>query len=222
MVLGLKADRRGLWVLSNADKESSLIHFDLATGGVIRKYSESGAHNFNDLAIAMSGEIYVTDTRANAVWRLAKGAAALARIPGEFAHANGIALSLDDRLLYVSTFPDGITMVDLKTGISKPIARPVNLCLAAIDGLYSNGNYLIAIQNAFMNPRVVRMGLSRNGRSIENFDVLERRNPFFDGVTTGVITFEGFFYMANIQDEKKSGSRRFRFCKSILAANESE
>jgi hypothetical protein len=36
-------------------------------------------------------------------------------------------------------------------------------------------------------------------------DVLERRNPLFDGVTTGVVAGGDFFYMANIQDEKKDG-----------------
>ncbi len=176
VVLGLKADRRGLWVLSNREKESSLIHFDVATGGIHGKvFGKSVKHNFNDLAIALPGDIFLTDTRDGAVWKLAKGATELAKISGEFPHANGIALSLNDRLLYVSTFPDGITMVDLKSGESKAIGRPAGLCLAAIDGLYSQGNYLIAIQNAFMNPRVVRLGLSRDGRSIERFDVLERR-----------------------------------------------
>jgi hypothetical protein len=33
----------------------------------------------------------------------------------------------------------------------------------------------------------------------------ERRNPLFDGVTTGVVAGDNFFYMANIQDDKKSG-----------------
>ncbi|MDZ4799933.1 MAG: hypothetical protein SGI92_17385 [Bryobacteraceae bacterium] len=35
--------------------------------------------------------------------------------------------------------------------------------------------------------------------------MLERRNPLFDGVTTGVIADCDFFYMANIQDDKTSG-----------------
>jgi hypothetical protein len=37
------------------------------------------------------------------------------------------------------------------------------------------------------------------------FDVLERRNPLFDGVTTGVVAGGDFFYMANIQDDKETG-----------------
>ena len=131
------------------------------------------------------------------------------KVAGRFEAANGIALSTDERLLYVSTFPDGITVVDLKSGEAKPIVRPAWLCLVAIDGLYfvssKGGDTLIAIQNGFMNPRVVRLTLGRDLRSIFGVQILERRNPLFDGVTTGVVVGREFFYMANIQDEKKSG-----------------
>jgi len=72
-LLGLKVDGKGLWLLSNAENESTLIHYDLRSARVVRKYPEAGAdHNFNDLAIAPSGDIYLTDTPAGAVWHLAK------------------------------------------------------------------------------------------------------------------------------------------------------
>ncbi|MBV8842935.1 MAG: hypothetical protein JO307_09000 [Bryobacterales bacterium] len=58
------------------------------------------------MAIATSGDVYVTDTRAGAVWHLANGSDDLTRFPGRFESANGIALSPDESLLYVSTFPD--------------------------------------------------------------------------------------------------------------------
>jgi hypothetical protein len=57
-----------------------------------------------------------------------------------------------------------------------------------------------------MTPRVVRLTLTRDHRAIERFEVLERRNPMFEGITTGVVVGRDFFYMANIQDEKKAGS----------------
>jgi DNA-binding beta-propeller fold protein YncE len=172
---------------------------------VVRRYQIAGpGHDFNDLAIAPAGDVYLTDTRAGAVWHLAKPDAGLTRLPERFEFANGIALSPDGGLLYVSTFPDGITVVDLRTQIAAPIARPAGLCLATIDGLYFHRGALIAIQNAFMAPRVVRLALTRDLRAIERFEVLERRNPLFEGVTTGVVVGGEFFYMANIQDEKKT------------------
>jgi SMP-30/gluconolaconase/LRE-like protein len=205
-VLGLKVHGTGLWLLSNSDRESALIHYDLASGAVVRKYPVARTgHEFNDLTIAPDGDIYLTDTPGGAVWHLASGATDLEKLPGKFDFANGIALTPDGRLLYVSTFPDGIHILDLKTGVVTPIAHPSDLCLAAIDGLYFYRGALIAIQNAFMTPRVVRLRLTRDLRAIERFEVLERRNPLFDGTTTGVLVGREFFYMANIQDDKKSG-----------------
>ncbi len=205
-VLGLKAHGTGLWLLSNSDKESALIHYDLASARVVRKYSVVGpGHAFNDLAFAPTGDVYLTDTRAGAVWHLATGSTDLTKLPERFEFANGVTLSPDGSLLYVSTFPDGIIVVDLKTYVAIPIARPTDLCLATIDGLYFHRGALIAIQNGFMTPRVVRFALSRDLRAIERFEVLERRNPLFEGVTTGVVVGHDFFYMANIQDDKKTG-----------------
>jgi len=205
-VLGLKVHGNGLWLLSNQANESALIHYDLDSARMIRRYPVAGAgHTFNDLDIGLSGDIYLTDTRAGAVWRLANGAADLTKFPGRFESANGIALSADGNLLYVSTFPDGISVMDLKTLTAAPIGHPAGLCLATIDGLYFHRGALIAIQNGIMTPRVIRFTLSRDLRSIDRFEVLERRHPLFDGVTTGVATGGELFYMANTQDDKKSG-----------------
>jgi len=216
-VLGLKVFGAGLWVLSNSDKESALMHFELASGRLVRRYAVSGPHNFNDLAFARSGAVYVTDTRMGAVWELKHDGAELTRISGEFGHANGIAVSGDGRMLYVSTFPDGLTLVDLKTNAVQPVARPGDLCLATIDGLYFYRGALIAIRNAFMSPRVVRMRLRKDLRGIEGFEVLERRNPLFDGLTTGVIVGNELFYMANIQDEKQSGFQPITILSMAIA-----
>jgi hypothetical protein len=114
-------------------------------------------------------------------------------------------LSPDSKLLFVSTFPDGLSVIDLKTGFSGNLAHPADLCLAMIDGLYFHSGTLIAIQNAYMSPRVIRLHLARDLRAIDRFEILERRNPLFEGVTTGVIAGSDFFYMANIQDEKTTG-----------------
>jgi hypothetical protein len=217
VVLGLKVFAGGLWVLNNLDKESSLVHFELASGRLVRRFAVSGAHNFNDLAFAGSGDVYLTDTREGAVWELKRRGAELARISGKFGHANGIAVSGDGRMLYVSTFPEGLTLVDLKTYKVETVARPRDLCLATIDGLYYYRGTLIAIQNAFMSPRVVRLRLRKDLRGIEGFEVLERRNPLFDGVTTGAIVGNDLFYMANIQDEKQSGFQPITILKTVIA-----
>ena len=42
-VLGLKAHGDGLWVLSNSDTDSTLIHYDLASARMVRRYSVAGS-----------------------------------------------------------------------------------------------------------------------------------------------------------------------------------
>jgi hypothetical protein len=67
-----------------------------------------------------------------------------------------------------------------------------------------------------MTPRIARFSLSRNLRTIERFKILERRNPLFEGVTTGVVARNEFFYMANIQDDKETGFNPIRVLKLHL------
>jgi len=216
-VLGLKIADGALWLLSNSRSESAVIRYDLSSGA-LRKYPAPGSgREFNDLVISpRTGDVYLTDTPAGEVWHLAPGAADLERLAPHFPHANGIALSPDAGLLYVSTYPDGITVLDLKSGAAAPIGRPRDLCLAAIDGLYFHRGALVAIQNAIMAPRVARFTLSRDQQAIERYQILERRNPLFDGVTTGVLVGDDLFYMANIQDEKTSGFQPIAILKLHL------
>jgi hypothetical protein len=204
-ILGMKVRGKTLWLLSNSEHESAVMLYEVRTGQLIGKHTVGDGHLFNDLVISATGEAFITDTRGGAVWRIAPGAQELVMLPGGFEFANGIAMSKDARLLYVSTFPDGITVFDLQTQTSSPLQRPAALCLANVDGLYFFGGDLIAIQNGIMAPRVIRIELAGRGRAVAGFKVLERGNPLFDGVTTGVVVGKSFYYMANIQDDKATG-----------------
>jgi hypothetical protein len=53
--------------------------------------------------------------------------------------------------------------------------------------------------------KVARFNLSRYFRSVERFEILERHNPLFDGIRTGVIVGGEFYYMANVSRREKSG-----------------
>jgi hypothetical protein len=53
----------------------------------------------------------------------------------------------------------------------------------------------------------VRLHLDNSRDRIVRLEVLERRNPIFDGVTTGVLTGRDFYFMANTQDDKPAGAK---------------
>jgi len=213
-VLGIKADPRdgSLWAASNAAGESGLFHYGAPSGDLIRKYTVSRAteaHAFNDLAISSQGDVFVTDTRAGTVYWVSRTTGRLEVFDPKLKveAANGIALSSDDKTLYVAGFPDGITVVDVASKASHAIAHPSDLCLGNIDGLtYFNGS-LIAIQNGMMTHRVARYRLTGDLNGIESFEVLERRNPLFDGITTGAMADGAFYFMANTQLDKTAGGR---------------
>jgi hypothetical protein len=210
-VLGLKIDERSrtLWATSNTEKGASLRQYDIESGKLIRTASVEGKHVFNDVALSSAGIVYVSDTRAGSVYQLDTQTGALREIAPEhtFTAANGIAISPGEETLYVSTWGDGIDVVDLRIGSVKPIPHPASVCLAFIDGLYATRNSLIAIQNGPMSPRIVQFRLNNNGREITGMTTLERRNPLFEGITTGVLTGNQFYYVANPQIEKTNATR---------------
>lgn len=143
-------------------ERASLRCYDLKTGKLLRTASIRGKHVFNDLAISSTSAVYVTDTAEGSVYQLSPGKTAFQRIAPQhtFTAANGIALSADGRLLYVSTWEDGMDVIDLQTGTVAPMIHPDDVCLAFIDGLYAIDGSLVAIQNGPMLPRIVefRMG----------------------------------------------------------------
>lgn len=210
-VLGVRADPRdgSLWATSNGDAESALIHYAVPSGKLIRKYPRSGKHLFNDIAIDRQGNVFVTDTREATVYWVARKTDALEILAPalKVQAANGIALSEQGRAkLYISSFPDGITVIDIASKSSHPIAHPANLCLGTIDGLYFFAGSLYAIQNGIMVHRVVRLHLSPGLNTIDRFDILERRNPLFNGgPTTAAIAEGALYYMANPQLDSKPG-----------------
>ncbi len=210
-VLGLKVDNGSgtVWAATNTQTGSSVREYNIKTGQVKRTAQLDGKHVFNDLALSSTGVVYVTDTSEGSVYRLKRKDSVLRRIAPEhrFTAANGIAISSDDTLLYVSAWGDGIDVIDLRTGSVKPIRHPDDVSLAFIDGLYwVNGN-LIAIQNGPMLPRIIRLRLDRRGMRVVGMTVLERRNPLFDGITTGVIVGKQMYYVANPQTDKKGSAK---------------
>jgi hypothetical protein len=77
-VLGLKIDLRSrtLWTTSNTE---NLRHYSLPSGQLIRSYPLLGAHLLNDLVVSSSGQVFVTDTKGGAVYKLSRDAQPFSR-----------------------------------------------------------------------------------------------------------------------------------------------
>jgi hypothetical protein len=207
--LGLRVDvRRGLlWVAASnwptspqEANRSGVWAFDLAGGRLAGRWllPDSTQHGLNDLALDRAGNVYVTGTGDGAIYRTPGPGGELETFlpPGTFRAPNGIAVSSDDRTLYVATAGRGITAVDLRTKAIAGVAVPAGVVTVGIDGLYARGRTLIAVQNGIGRPRVVRYFL-RSPREIARMEVLERRHPSYDEPTTAAIWKDRLFYVPN-------------------------
>jgi hypothetical protein len=213
VVVGLKvdADRRRVWAAAGTNEAASpadrrgqgvlfALHAD--SGTVLQSWTLGGPserHFFNDIVVASGGDAYLTDTEAGAVYRARVGSPDLDVVaaPGSHPFANGIALSEDERLLYVAT-GQGLAFVKLEGRQSAPLPGPEPLL--GVDGLVRHGSDLIAIQNVGGLARVVRVVLAPDGRAVRRIDILEANHPLFEALpTTGTIAGDDFYFIANSQ-----------------------
>jgi glutamine cyclotransferase len=210
-VLGLKVDNvsNTVWAATNTQTGASVRQYKIETGQMERTVQLEGKHVFNDLALSSTGVVYVTDTSEGSVYQLRPGDNVLRRMAPDhrFTAANGIALSFDEKLLYVSAWGDGVAAIDLRTRAVEPVRHSDRVCLSFIDGLYWVDGNLVAIQNGPILPRIVQLKLDKRGKRVMAMTILERRNPLFDGITTGVMVGKQLYYIANPQTAKKSSAK---------------
>jgi hypothetical protein len=202
------ARRRLLWVCNNTRDGAAFVHkYALDSGELIKKYTldeRPARRQFNDIALSRRGDAYVTDSLGAAVYEIPSGADELRPLvrlePG--AYPNGVALSGDERRLYVATAA-GISLVDVGAKTVAELARGENVVTSAADGLYLYRGSLVAVQNANPSPeRVVRLFLDAAGGKAVRAEVLESNHPDYAVPTTGVVVGDELFYVANTQIDR--------------------
>jgi hypothetical protein len=214
-VFGVRVDpaRRILWALSSVYRGmqgfnprnmgvSAAYKFDLETGRCLKKYvldERPKQHNFNDLVVDHSGDVFITDDQANAIYFISHETDKLDLFVDlrNRTFPNGICLSDDGGILYFS-HAEGASLLDMRTKEVSPLARKAGISLCGIDGLYFYRDSLIGIQ-VYEPQRVLQFRLTRNGREVDQVHIVESNNPLFDLATTGVIVNEDLFYIANSQ-----------------------
>lgn len=217
-IFGLKVDakRRTLWVCSTVtpqmrgfqkedEGKSAVFKFDLKTSKLIKQYSlpdQSKRHWFGDLTITSRGDVLISDSQApGAVYAIfaEKDRLELFISSEPFRSPQGIALSADEKQLFVADYSIGILVFDMATKKYVKLTAPGNVSLIGIDGMYFYKNSLIAIQNGVRPHRVIRFFLNRNFDHVERAEVIEANNPLFNEPTLGVLVKNELYYIANSQ-----------------------
>ena len=220
-VLGLRVDapRGRLWAavldpdstaprFRNGGGGWAALHaYDLRTGRLLGRYpapDSSRPHLLNDIAITPGGDLYVTDSEGEALYRLRAGGGVLERVHGDapdFTYPNGLAVAPGGRRLYVAHV-EGVSAFTLGESMPKGITRlptPPGISAGGIDGLYACAGGLLAIQSLFDFQQVTWFRLAPDGRQSLAARALERRHPAHDAATTGAVAGGALFYIANAQ-----------------------
>lgn len=214
--LGMAVDvsRRRLWVATSALREragidsaevgqAALLALDLDSGQRLARYPVSGPGRrlLGDVCVSRTGDVFASDAAGRQVFRLPPGGERLQPLfaDGTLLSPQGLALSPDERRLYVADYALGILVLDLASGEVRPLQQPARSSLLGIDGLAAHGGTLLAIQNGSRPHRVLRLHLSPDGLGAERVELLEANHPLFGEPTLGVVVGERFYYIANSQ-----------------------
>jgi sugar lactone lactonase YvrE len=218
--LGLRVDRKrgALWVAAAAlpqtvgynpsdSGRSAILRYDLKSGRLRARYdapADGTPHAIGDLIVTRGGDVYATDSRAPVIYRVPARGDSLERFVESplLLSGQGLALTPDERSLYVADYARGILRVDL-AGRSVSLVEAADSVLAlGIDGLYFQRGSLVGIQNGVSPHRVARFTLSPAGDRVVRAEVLERAHPRYDEPTLGVLVDGDLYYIANAQWER--------------------
>jgi putative oxidoreductase len=208
-VVGIHVDSisRLLWVSSTPryDDESdttaaALYAFDAATGEFRRRVETGLRPSFpNDLTTGPDGTVYLTDSRAERVLVLRPGASDFEVLPTSrpFVSPNGITISNDGRLLFVSDL-DHIRVVALAEGSDWRLAVPDSLEVSGIDGLAYKDGSLIA-HHPLEYWRIARYALDESHKRVVGVEFIEWNSPDSRTSTTGEVVGDHYYYIGNGQ-----------------------
>ncbi|MEO7729366.1 MAG: hypothetical protein ABIY55_00200, partial [Kofleriaceae bacterium] len=212
-VFGIAVDptRHVLWASSTrlphmlgyraADKDvSGVFKYELATGKLLASYllpADGQPHALGDVVLAANGDVYTSDSATPTLYRIAAATDKLEPfVDHGFLSLQGMALSADDKLLYVADYARGLYTLDL---VTKELARldpPAGIATTGIDGLYLHRGRLVATQNGTEPQRVVEFTLSPSGRSLISQQVLLSGDPRARDLSLGVVVDDVFYLNA--------------------------
>ena len=212
--LAVDAERGHLWVATGRishyqgpEREdgvrSSLLKLDLESGELKSEYpvsTGSGRNMLGSLVLASDGTVFAADTQSPVIYRLESGAEEMRPYFGHqnFTSLRGLALSGDDRRLYVADYELGIFVIDATGGEQQAwkLHVPETLNEGGIDGLFWWDGHLVAIQNGVSPQRIVRLQLGTEGLGVKAVAPIAAARPEFDTPTFGVMNGQMLYFLA--------------------------
>lgn len=214
-VFGVKVDKRRnvLWVCSSptlqmktktSSDRSYVFQFDLKDGRLLKKYAPEGSyteHSFGDLCLTARGDVYVSDSKNNLIYRVNENSETLELFyeSEEFWNIQGLTTTDNGQYLYISDYIKGLYRLNLMDKKLVKLSFPWDHDIKGVDGLTFYKNRLIAIQNGIQPNQVVHYFLSPSGIDITKYKIYDRDHPAFNEPTNGCLDGNQFYYVATSQ-----------------------
>lgn len=183
--------------------KTGLFKFKLSSGQLISKIlmpTDDGTHTLSSIAVSKDGKVYVADGVRNEIYTIEGDALKLVVTNPRLTSIRGMALSDDGNTLYFADYALGIFGADLKAGSGFPLAHDTTtLVLGGIEGLYWYDGTLVAIENGMSPHRVIRLTLSKDGKSVTKMMPIDVANPAFGLPTYGTVVGNDLYFIANSQ-----------------------
>lgn len=197
------------WSEAN-DGQCALLAFDLNTGELRHTYplpEDSRSHATVDLALATDGTVYLSDSAAPIIWRLAPGSEQLENWfeDPRFRSLQGVALSADGSALYVADYALGLFRIAVATREIDALTATDNT-LIGLDGLVRHGDTLIAVQNGTNPFRVLRIQ-PEFGSTVVDVSELAAAQPAMSDPTLGCVADGAFHVIGHAGWDKFSGNK---------------
>ena len=211
--LAVDAERGHLWVATGAvshfqvgesqQRGTALLKLDLESGELLSTYpvkADGQSHMLGSIAINRDGVVFAADAGVPMLFRLDPDKHSHPK--PFFGHQNfsslrGIALSDDDRLLYVVDYELGILVLSTEDSQQAwKLSVPETLNEGGIDGIYFWNNHLIVIQNGITPERVLKLELGPDGLGVVTVAPVVAALDQFDVPTFGAMVDNHLYFLA--------------------------
>lgn len=184
----------------NTEGYSSVLKYDIKSGELLKTYRLEDGHNFGDLIVSKTGEVYLSDSKANHLYVIREGSEEIklfVDLSKKVFSVQGLTFNEDQSAVYISDYIDGIYKINLNSrGVFKLKVKTEGLLLKGIDGLYYQDGSLIALHNGTKPNRIVSYDLSENGMSIIGKEVRAQAGTLGEP-TQGVFIQNKFQFISN-------------------------